>query len=256
MLKTICKRKQMRWCIPFAVLSLITVFSAGSPSAAVIQPLTERDVDVVWSTSDDQRQEIYYANKTEGLWTEPVRITDDYYDNMYPVIDRDSSGRRWVFWSAYSNGSMELRYTTGENGNWAEGETLAAEMTTNISPSVIIDKDDTVWVVWSANDGELDDIYFAVNEKGSWSSPANLHESNSVADMLPEIEFDGSGRPSVSWRRLHDGKPTVVTSRLTDNQWSEPEVMETIDTTDQEDGETLELPSFINNSSMVFVRIY
>jgi len=247
----------MKTCMHrLGVVMLVTLLSAGWLSGAVVQPLNEREIDVVWSTSDGQRQEIYYTNRKEGSWTEPVRITDDYYDNMYPVIDKDSSGRRWVFWTAYNNGTMELRYTTGENGTWSESETLAGEMTSNISPSVIIDTEDTVWVVWSANDGDLDDIYFAANKKDSWSEPTLLHEPNSVADMLPEIELDGAGRPVVSWKTLKNGRTTVVASRLTDSHWSEPEIEEIVDTAGQDDSEKLELPSFVINSSMVFVRIY
>lgn len=237
-----------------ALLLNVSLFS-GTLFGTVVQPFNEREVDVVWSTSDGQRMEIFYTHKKEGLWTEPVRITDDYYDNMYPVIDRDSTGKRWVFWTAYNNGSMELRYTTGESNEWQDSETLADEMKTNISPSVIIDKQDSVWVVWSANDGEPDDIYFAFNEKDSWSEPTHLHDRNSVPDMLPEVELDGSGLPAVNWKTLRNGKTATLTSRLTDNEWSDPQIKEIAETREQDD-ETLELPSFVNNSSMVFVRVY
>lgn len=240
------------------LLPLLTVgvlHLAGPLFGMVAKPINEREVDVVWSSSDGRRVEIFYAHKKEGSWTEPIRITDDYYDNMYPVIDRDSTGKRWVFWTAYDNGNMELRYTTGENEDWRDGETLADDMKTNIAPSVIIDKQDTVWVVWSANDGDLDDIYYAFNENDSWSQPDHLHDRNGVPDMLPEIELDGAGTPQVSWKTLKNGITATLMSRWTEDEWSDPEVRELAEANSKED-ETLELPSFVRNGSMVFVRVY
>ena len=247
--------KKILFALVLPLALLLTCLFSGTLFAIVVQPLNDREIDVVWSTSDGQRMEIYYAHKKEGIWAEPVRVTDDYYENVFPVIDRDSTGKRWVFWTAYNNGSMELHYATGENDDWQESETLADEMKTNISPSVIIDKQDTVWVVWSANSGDLDDIYFAFNEKNSWSEPATLHARNSVPDMLPEIGLDGSGHPAVTWKTFKDGKTATVTSRLTDHEWTVPQIKEIVQA-DQESEETLELPSFVNNSSMVFVRVY
>lgn len=231
-------------------------FLSATLLADEVQLLNKREVDLVWSTSDGQRMEIFYANKKNGDWSEPVRITDDYYNNMYPVIDRDNSGKRWVFWTAYNDGRMELRYTTGNNDEWQESVTLTDEKKTNISPSLVIDKEDTVWVVWSANDGGLDDIYFAVNSEENWSEPQQLHDLNSVADMLPVIELDDSGSPAVKWQSMTDGELTVVASTFADDEWTDPAITEPVEAAEPTDDEIIELPSFINNTSMVFVRVY
>jgi hypothetical protein len=230
---------------------VLAVLVVGAQS----QPLEGREVDLVWSTSDGQRMEIYYAHRLNGVWAEPVRITDDYYDNMYPVIDRDSTGTRWLFWTAYSNGRMELRYTSGRDGTWRESTTLADRMKTNISPSVVIDKEDTVWVAWSANDGGVDDIYVAFKDKNSWSEPAMPHAPNDVPDILPEVGLEDSGNPEVTWQSLQNGALLTLTSRFSGEQWSEPEVSENSEPVESH-SETLELPAFVNNTSMVFVRVY
>jgi len=231
--------------------AVLPVWIAGGAFAASAET---REVDVVWSTSDGSRTEIFYTNQLDGKWSEPTQITDDYYDNMYPVVDRDQSGSPWVFWTAYSGGSMELRYAIAENGAWQDSETLASELKTNVAPSVIIDDEDVVWVVWSANNGGLDDIYFASSKNDTWTEPARVHPENTVADMLPEIGKDGTGSLAVSWQRLQDGEPVMLMSTFNDGEWSDAAVPEVEETESAE--EIVELPDFIKNTSMVFVRIY
>lgn len=241
----------------FSLILLAILFSSVLVSAAVDSNRLDQDVDIVWSSSDGLKMEIYFAQRKDGIWLEPVQVTDDHYDNMYPVIDRDSSGRRWIFWTAYDSGSMELRYTTGEGDAWQTSEMLQTDMNTNISPSVVIDKEDRVWVVWSANDGGLDDIMYAYYQDNGWSDPETVHEENEVPDLLPVIGIDPAGSPVVTWRTLRNGENATFLSRWANGEWSEPEVQK-IETKTDEEGEKnlLELPSFVKKSSMVFIRIY
>lgn len=245
----------LREIIILVVTALL--INAGLALGTVEQKILNSDIDVVWSSSDGMRMEIFYSQRKNGVWLDPIKVTDDHFDNMYPVIDRDSDGTRWIFWTAYENGKMELHYTTGEGDEWQNSEVLSADRKTNISPSVIIDKKDRIWVVWSANDGQLDDIMFAHFDNGSWSDPANVHEANEVADMLPVIELDGAGTPAVTWRTFRDGENIALSSQWMDNEWAEPVILKSESESDQGDGDkTLELPSFLNQSSMMFVRVY
>ncbi len=235
----------------------IVLFSFVSISGSTEKHAVQEDIDVVWSSSDGLKMEIYYSQRQHDFWSEPVRVTDDHYDNVYPVVDRDSSGKRWIFWSAYDNGRMELHYTTGRGEEWQDSEVLEADKETNISPSVVIDKEDRVWVVWSANDGLADDIMYAYFQDGSWSDPATVHGENELPDMLPVIEIDPAGSPSVTWRASRNGENITLASRWVDGQWSEPEIQK-IETEEDQDpkDKMLELPSFMNKSSMVFIRVY
>jgi len=228
---------------------------AGTVSAG--DRLIESDIDVVWSSSDGLKMEIFYAQRQDGAWLEPVQISDDHQDNIYPVIDRDSSGRRWIFWSAYQNNTMELHYTSGRDQDWQPPEALETERKTNISPSVVVDADDRVWVVWSANDGGLDDIFYAYFSDGGWSDPSLVHDENEFADLLPVIDIDPAGVPIVTWRVSKDGKNFTVTSRWIDGEFSEPEIIEVENEDgDETESDLLELPSDVKNSSMIFIRRY
>lgn len=122
---------------------------------------------------------------------------------------------------------------------------------------MIIDKQDKIWVVWSANNDDLDDILYASFENGSWSGPDEVHEQNDAPDLLPTIEIAGDGSPRVEWRAARQGQNVVLSSRWIDNEWSEPLIEET-EPADQENKEEsiLELPQFVNRTSMVFIRVY
>jgi hypothetical protein len=217
-----------------------------------------QEIDVVWSQSDGIRPEIFFTSSTGGSWSEPVMLSDDYYDNLHPVIDRDSQGTRWVFWRAYDNQKTEIRYTTGSSGNWEETKPLSEALQANNAPSVVIDAADTVWVVWSANDGGMDDIYYAVHKDGNWSKPAQLHETNDVPDILPVIELNDEQLPQVTWKRMEGGRYLAVTSSYDGSGWSEPVLRQDGEQPDDDKvgEEVIELPDFVSNSGLVFVRTY
>ncbi len=240
------------------LLSMIIGLVVVCPANATVDvPDMKNDIDVVWSSSDGLKMEIYYSQRKDGVWQEPVRITDNHYDNMYPVIDRDSSGKRWIFWTAYDSGRMEIHYTSGDGEEWQTSELLSSDNKTNISPSVIIDKQDRIWVVWSANDGDLDEIMYSSYQSGVWSDPAFVHEPNDAPDLLPVVDIAGDGIPQVVWRAGRGGKNVTLSSRWIENEWSEPVIMEA-EVVNKEDTEEkiLELPQFVSRSSMVFVRVY
>lgn len=217
----------------------------------------EGDIDVVWSSSDGIKMEIYYSQRHKGGWLKPVQVTDDYYDNMYPVIDRDSSGKRWIFWTAYDRGRMEIHYTSGDGEEWSTADVLSSDNKTNISPSVVIDDQDRIWVAWSANNGDLDDIMYAFYQNGFWSDPTTVHDPNEDPDLLPVIEIGGDGVPQVRWQAVRAGENVILLSKWIDNEWSIPKI-EAAKSRENDDKEenSLELPSFVNQTSMVFIRLY
>lgn len=216
------------------------------------------EVDAVWSTSDGIGMEIFYSNRKDGVWSEPIQVTDDYFDNMYPVIDRDSLGRMWTFWTAYYNGRTEIHYSVFDGKDWKPGEFIVFDQKSNVAPSVVIDGKDKIWITWSANDGGFDDILFAYYQNGSWSEPVRLHAENDIPDVLPTVELEPDGNPVINWRMLADGKYITVTSRWTGSEWSEVEPLDEEAAEDKAEVEEnlLELPPFMSKSSAVFIRAY
>lgn len=245
-------------CMSKYLMALIVLLITTLPASGSVEKMgLNNDIDVVWSSSDGLKTEIYYSQRKDGIWQEPVQVTDDHYNNLYPVIDRDSNGTRWIFWTAHERGRMDIHYTTGNGDEWQNSEILSSGKKSNFSPSMVIDTQDKVWVVWSANNDDLDDIMYAFYQNGSWSDPATVHEPNSTPDLLPVVEIGGDGTPQVSWRAAREGQNVVLSSKWFDTEWSEPHVEEAADS-NQEEGEEkiIELPHFVNRTSMVFVRVY
>lgn len=238
-------------CVGLLLLAAVTNSYAQDPTA-------QQEIDVVWSKSDGIRPEIFFTNYSAGTWSEPEMVTDDYYDNMHPVVDRDSSGVRWLFWTAYDSQRTEIRYTSGTSGDWQEDRALAFEMQSNSAPSVVIDQDDTVWVVWAANDGNLDDIYYAFGKGGKFSEPSPLHEPNDVPDLMPVVELNDDSLPTVSWKQMQDGRYVTVTSGYDGADWSIPAVVQEETGQADEGGaeEMIEVPEFVTDSGLVFIRSY
>ena len=238
-------------CVVFILLATI-----GSGFAQESDPLKE--IDVVWSQSDGIRPEIFYTSRAAGNWSEPEMVTDDYYDNMHPVIDRDSNGVRWLFWSAYDSQRTEIRYTSGSSGEWQGSGTLADTMAANNAPSVVIGKDDTIWVVWAGNDGGLDDIYYASGVAGKFSETNRLHGPNESPDVLPVVELNENDLPVVSWKQMQEGRYVTVRSEFDGSAWSEPVTVQEEEQQGSASGseEMIELPEFVTNSGLVFIRSY
>jgi hypothetical protein len=236
------------------------ILLSGSPSVRAENSDPKNNIDAVWSESDGIRNEIFYSERKDGAWSEPVMISDDYYDNMYPVIDRDSSGRRWVFWSGYDDGHMDLRYTSGLEAQWQEVASLESPMQNNTAPSVLIDDEDVIWLVWAANDGALDDIFYAVHRQNRWTEPAPVNAPNQVPDILPVLEKKSADEIMVSWRTLIGGSYEQVFSVLREgDQWSTPTVIADEEGAPEKDGaveQFVELPPGRGSDGMVFLRVY
>lgn len=218
-----------------------------------------KEIDAVWTQSDGIRPEIFYSQNVSGVWSEPVMVTDDYYDNMYPVIDQDSKGKKWLFWTAYDNQLMDIRYTTGQDGEWADSMSLTTGMQRNIAPSVIIDKSDVVRLVWSANSDGAGDIFYATNKDGLWSDPVLVNEPNATADVLPIVELNEDDQPVVTWKGMSDGKMVDLVRSWDGERWSEVTVVteeQSRKQDDESDSEMIELAEFMPKSGMVFLRVY
>ncbi len=219
---------------------------------------SEADVDVVWSAASGGSHEIFYVTRLAGQWSAPQMVTDDRYDNQHPVIDRDHLGRLWVAWTAYDNRRMEIRYSVGSDGSWQYSAAVASSLPINISPSLVVGDDGVVWLAWSASDNGPDDIYVSTNAGGIWSEPARVHAENDRIDVLPVIEIDADGTPMVFWKGLTENGYMTFYSRFAEGAWGEEQALavEEAEATDEDEETELELPAFVEQSGMVFIRLY
>lgn len=240
------------------MLSLHLCAGAVGAAGAAVGQAEPVEIDAVWSEARDGRHEIFHTMRRGGQWSDPEMVTDDYFDNQQPAIDRDSQGRVWLVWTAYSSQRKELRYTVGDGEVWQESKTIEVETTTNNAPSLAVDGDNVAWLVWAGNNGGDDDIYYAHSTDGQWSEPALVHGPNDRMDVLPELAIAPDGRPVVSWQAMVDGDYVTLSSSYGDGAWSQEVPVAEGDEDEADDGanEEIALPSFIDDNKALFLRLY
>ncbi len=213
----------------------------------------DRKMELIWAESDGLRHEIFTSSYQSGAWSEPVMITDDNADNLIPSIDVDSKGRKWAVWSAVEDGEVEIRYSVYEDGTWKEAAKFPSDLSSNTKPNIIVDDADTPWLVWSGNNNDLDDIYYSRFIDGEWAAGKRLHSANEVPDILPSLDTDSKGFPTVTWDSYADTSYVTFQSTWDGKEWSEPVLVSREET--QEEQLDIALPEFITDTQQAFLRI-
>jgi hypothetical protein len=229
-----------------------------------------READLVWIENDGMRYEVFASSLAAGRWSEPVRVSDDHFNNLHPVVDRESNGRRWLLWTAVDEREYLIRYSTRQGGQWSEAAPIADELTAAMAPSVVIDQDNVVWAAWAGNQGDNDDIYFSRHRGDKWEEPARVHPANQVPDILPLLRLGADGAPALRWQTFRDGDYLLVESLWQGGKWSEavavgPDEEEATneETTPENkkaeaeiEAPLVEVPDFVPDPSRAFMRVY
>lgn len=122
-----------------------------------------------------------------------------------------------VVWAAQWNGTT-----------WGEPEVVSAQ---GIGPvagaQLALDGailDDGSWLlVWAAVDGEDDEILWSRRTVDGWSTPARVHEPNSVPDITPTVAALPGGGAVVAWSALDGWHYRIRQARFDGESWlSEP----------------------------------
>jgi hypothetical protein len=216
-------------------------------------------VEVVWSQRDDSAHEaIYYADKKQdGIWSEPVKITNDRFINMHPVIANGEGGRKWVVWTATNQSGSFIHYSIFADGTWSSSHDISSPLASNIAPYIAVDSSNVAWVVWSGNDGTSnDEIYFSRFRTGKWDNPVRLNPANNVPDVLPQITFVNNNTPVVIWHGFRDGAYHRLQSTWNGVSWSKPAVISNSSelTITRKQASEITLPEIIKHPERAFVQ--
>ena len=244
----------------FLFLFISLVLTSGFPAqSSTMLPLPGRDADLVWIESDGIRHEVFFTTLHDGKWSPPFQVTDDLFDNLHPVIDRDKEGKRWLFWTASDDGRLSLHYATFSDSEWSEIQDVPVELNSSIAPSVVVDGKGVLWLVWAGNTGGVDDIYWATLQKGKWSKARTLNQKDEVPDILPKISLTGNGTVHVVWKKFIDGSYQDIQSSWDGKKWSSPAVLKDEEMAEQDslqNEKEMVLPVFIKDDDRAFVRLY
>lgn len=243
------------------VASLCMFMYCFVPTVGTAAPAaTPSFVEAVWSQTDALgHAAIYYADRKQNApWSEPVRITDDQFDNLHPVIADGPDGRKWVVWSAVNQPDFFIHYSILTNGVWSAPRDVPSGLSSNTAPFVAVDDSNVAWVVWSGNDGvSNDEIYFSRCRAGKWDKPVRLNPKNEVPDILPQITITDGKPPVVSWLGFRDGGYHRLQSSRRGKSWSKP--VEISDATEQAATEQaareIALPATVKHPERAFIHV-
>jgi hypothetical protein len=236
----------------------VSLATAAGAAGTVPHEGNDLEMEIIWAQSDGIRHEIFASSYRSGAWEEPVMITDDNAENLHPSIDAGSNGEKWAVWSAVEGAELELRYSMFEDGKWKKALKLPSDLSSNIKPSIIVDGKDIPWVVWSGNNGDLDDIYYSRFVDGKWTQEQRVHAANEVPDILPYLDTDENGFPTVIWDSYIDDSYKKLQSTWNGEEWGEPVLVLTEDGSQDRTAEELDitLPEFITDTRQVFLRVF
>lgn len=216
----------------------------------------DRTMELIWSESDGLRHEIFTSSYQSGAWGEAVMITDDNADNLNPSIDVDSKGVKWAVWSAVEGDEVEIRYSVYEDGKWKKATKFPSDLSSNTKPTIIVDDADVPWIAWSGNNGDLDDIYYSRFIDGEWTAEKRINSINEVPDILPSLDTDDNGFPTVIWDSYVDPSYVKFQATWDGKKWSEPVLLSEEDYQEElEEQPEIALPEFITDTRQVFLRV-
>ncbi len=234
----------------------VSTAGAAGPTARTATPSF---VEVVWSQTDALgHAAIYYADRKQGApWSEPVKITNDQFDNMHPVIADGPDGRKWVVWSAVNQPDFFIHYSILVDGVWSAPRNIPSGLSSNTAPFVAVDDSNVVWVVWSGNDGvSNDEIYFSRFRAGKWDAPVRLNPKNEVPDILPQITVIKGKPPVVTWLGFRNGEYHRLQSSYRGASWNKPvEISNAAEATIEQTARKIALPAAVKHPESVFIHV-
>jgi len=177
------------------------------------------DVGVVQSSSRPE----------DGVWSEPVTISDVEIDSYDPQISVDSVGLVTAVW-ATENDVIESR--TSQNGEpWSPSEEISDPALEAAFPQLTVDSTGLVTAAWESFDGQDKFIQSSTRPSGgSWSEVVNISPDAQLSERV-KLQADAAGTVHAIWIGTDDiGNFIQTSSRPQDGFWSEPENISTAST--------------------------
>lgn len=143
---------------------------------------------------------IYTFRNTQGVWSAPMLIEDDFGHAMEPQIGRDENDNIHLVWyatAAYD--SSKIRYTQrSQTGEWQEIEDVAGPGNIPGYMLFALEPNGATHIAWSeySIDHSLDFFHRSRNSKGEWTAPWRIF-SNWV--NAPDLAISKEGIAHLVW---------------------------------------------------------
>ena len=174
---------------------------------------------IVWQDSSSggcsgfNSQEIWYRSFSGAAWSEPLSLSANETESLFPDFSLDSQGQVHVAWldglvwdgNCNASGSHTLRYRVrSETGNWSGTETLSPDPYPG-EPQITATSDGTVHLVSGL--GSLSETGYLRRVNGVWSAPVSIAP---VYPNWPELEKGATSTWHYVYRQYYSDPVTGV----------------------------------------------
>ncbi|MCA9192352.1 MAG: exo-alpha-sialidase [Planctomycetales bacterium] len=196
--------------------------------------MIEQPGDFAYLAQPTGGEQIYLQLLKNGIWSEPVAVTDGKLELYRPAVAMAGDGRIWVFYSAHQDADENL-----DHGNWelmarsfasdgsvpSEPINISSTAGTDFMPAATCDSQGQVHVVWiGAREGNFH-VFHAQQSGQGFSAPKRVSrfEGN---EWEPAITSDSQGNVAIAWDTFDKGDYDVyVSTRGSGGEFSQPEAV-------------------------------
>lgn len=189
----------------------------------------EEDIFVVWSDNRDGNSEIYFREKIDSTWNDPVRLTFDDAASQHPAMGRPMNSMVRVVWEDHRTGHPEVYEKHRISGQvWSADSCLTCDTFASSRPSY--DQYGT-YVAWEeTKDGNREIYLRARTDSGTWGVEERISDdpgesshpsvqSSSVRTILPKASSPCGDHIIVAWQDDRDGNREIYARVHDDWGW-------------------------------------
>lgn len=203
------------------------------------------DLDYLAGKTGGER--LWLRVRKDGLWGEPVAITDGKTEVYRPALALDGSGRLWIFYPAhrdadanYDHGNWELMARTFSEGKTGPEINVSNAPGPDFAPAAATDADGKVIVAWMGGHSRNFDIFAATQDGDAFGEPEiistlpreaprcicpplNPPSGTPANEWDPAIAADPYGNVAIAWDTYEKGDYDVqVALRGLDGKFGSP----------------------------------
>jgi hypothetical protein len=184
-------------------------------------------VHLVWADTRDANSEIYYRERSGGVWGTEARLTDDTGHSHSPCIAEDPGGGLHVAWIDDRDGDQEVFYKYFDPvGGWGTDEQVANWLEVDCCPTIAAGATE-VYLAWSRRLGSsirTTAVQFAVRTGLGWSAPVDVDATAIRDSYRPSIALGAEGQIHLVYERqtsdTTDEKEMIVHRSWNGVSWS------------------------------------
>lgn len=142
----------------------------------------------------------------EGVWSDPVPVTEGGKDVFHCSVAIEGSGATWVFWSEKSASAFEIKARRFASGEGGEPLTLSGGSGNHLAPVAVTAADGSVWIAWqgAAADGRFFRIFARRQTGKDWSEMIDVSGPAAGNAWSPALAAGKSG-VAVAWDTYDHG---------------------------------------------------